>query len=70
MPWLRFTYCNNLILFAGQKFALNEEKCVISTLLRNFNIESTLKDEDTHPVSELILRPRDGIKIKLTKRTY
>ncbi|KAJ8271753.1 hypothetical protein COCON_G00106120 [Conger conger] len=52
----------------GQRFAIMEEKVVLASILRNFNIEATQKREDLHPLGELILRPQEGIWIKLEKR--
>jgi cytochrome P450 len=53
----------------GQKFALNEEKCVISTFLRSYKIHSIDKREDVKCVNELILRPHKGIHVTIEKRT-
>ncbi|XP_035274432.1 cytochrome P450 4V2 [Anguilla anguilla] len=52
----------------GQRFAIMEEKVVLASILRNFNIEATQKREDLHPLGELILRPEQGIWIKIEKR--
>ncbi|KAI3353377.1 hypothetical protein L3Q82_019910, partial [Scortum barcoo] len=52
----------------GQRFALMEEKVVLASVLRKFNIEACQKREELRPVGELILRPENGIWIKLTKR--
>lgn len=52
----------------GQKFALLEEKVVLSTLLRSYKFESTEKREDLVLMSELILRPKSGIRLKISKR--
>ena len=54
--------------FAGQKFAMNEEKVLLSSILRHYNIESVQKREELRPVGELILRPESGIIVKLSKR--
>ncbi|XP_043828921.1 cytochrome P450 4V2 [Dromiciops gliroides] len=53
----------------GQKFAMMEEKTVISWLLRRFWIESIQKREELGLMGELILRPNNGIWIKLKRRT-
>ncbi|XP_060081762.1 cytochrome P450 4V2-like [Ylistrum balloti] len=52
----------------GQRFALMEEKVMISSILRNFHIIATQKREDLSPVGELILRPEFGVDIKLKNR--
>ncbi|KAM5194429.1 cytochrome P450 4V2 [Mantella aurantiaca] len=49
----------------GQRFALMEEKVVLSTLLRHFWIIASQKREDLGLVGELILRPQAGIWIQL-----
>jgi len=53
----------------GQKFALMEEKVVLSTLLRKFRIKTTVNPEDSGPAWELILRPSKGAMVKLTPRS-
>lgn len=53
----------------GQRFALMEEKVVLASILRNFTVEACQKREDLQPVGELILRPEQGIWVKLEKRT-
>ncbi|XP_064601464.1 cytochrome P450 4F2-like [Liolophura sinensis] len=52
----------------GQNFAFNEEKVVISRIVKRFKI---ILDE-SHPVSlvpELVLRAKDGIKLKFIPRS-
>jgi hypothetical protein len=57
--------------FVGQKFALMEEKTVLATFLRKFHIESMETVEQCHPLSELILKPLNGFKVKIsTRRQY
>lgn len=53
----------------GQKFALIEEKVLLSSILRRFQLEAKQSCNDLHLVGELILRPRDGIWIELHHRT-
>ncbi|XP_027693100.1 cytochrome P450 4V2 [Vombatus ursinus] len=53
----------------GQKFAMMEEKTVISWVLRRFWVESIQKREELQLVGEMILRPKNGIWIKLKRRT-
>ncbi|PSN43038.1 Cytochrome P450 4C1 [Blattella germanica] len=50
----------------GQKFALLEEKMVLSSIVRNYKWE--VVGDEPEPLPELILRPNNGIHIKLTKR--
>ncbi|XP_063229996.1 cytochrome P450 4C1-like isoform X3 [Bacillus rossius redtenbacheri] len=52
----------------GKKFALLEEKAVLSSILRNFKVTSLDKREEVSLLVELILRPKNGLKIKLTPR--
>ena len=56
------------LYFTGQKFAMNEEKVMLSSILRNFHIESMQTREQLAPMTEIILRPQDGIFIQLTER--
>lgn len=52
----------------GQKFAILEEKAVISAVLRNYKIEAIDRREDLTLLGELILRPKDGLRLKITPR--
>lgn len=53
--------------FAGQKFAGYEMKCIISKIVRNF--ELFLNDHSELPIySELVLRCENGIVLKVNKR--
>ena len=55
-------------MLSGQKFALLEEKVILSTIFRNFNVKSTQKREELCPLLELMLKPANGIDVILTKR--
>ena len=53
----------------GQEFALNEEKVVLATILRNFELSL----DETKPVLKeylVILRPKDGLYLKLKRRVH
>ena len=50
----------------GQKFALLEEKMVLSYIIRNYKIQAV--GEIPKPVPELILRPNKGIHLKIAQR--
>jgi cytochrome P450 family 4 len=52
----------------GQKFAILEEKAVISAVLRKYKIEAVDRREDLTLLGELILRPKDGLAVRITPR--
>ncbi|XP_049628644.1 cytochrome P450 4V2-like [Suncus etruscus] len=52
----------------GQKFAMMEEKIVLSCILRKFWIESTQKREELGLIAKLVIRPANGIWIKLKRK--
>jgi len=52
----------------GQKFALLEEKTILSTIFRNFYVKSLDKREDIALVFELVLKSNDGIRLHFTPR--
>lgn len=52
----------------GQKFALLEEKAIVSTVLRNYKLTPLDRREDLTLMAELILRPKSGLCFTLQKR--
>ncbi|KAM3624068.1 uncharacterized protein V6R79_018603 [Siganus canaliculatus] len=52
----------------GQRFALMEEKVILSSILRNFSVEACQSREELQPIGDLILRPEKGIWIRLERR--
>ena len=52
----------------GQKFAMMNEKIVISSVLRKFKVKTRMKEEEIPLTSEVTLSPKDGIWISLEKR--
>ena len=50
----------------GQKFALLEEKMMLSYIIRHYKIEAV--GEEPIALPELILRPEKGIHLKITRR--
>ena len=59
-------YCN--CCYAGQKFAMMEEKVILSSILRRFRVTSLQTREELIPNGELILRSETGIKVRLERR--
>lgn len=52
----------------GQKFALLEEKSVVSSVLRKFKVRSANTRDEQRINHELITRPKDGIRLYLESR--
>ncbi|KAI7815338.1 cytochrome p450 [Rhyzopertha dominica] len=52
----------------GQKFAMNEEKTLIASIIRKYRVRAVEKQESVKLMSELILRPQEGIRITLEPR--
>jgi cytochrome P450 family 4 len=52
----------------GQKFALLEEKTVLSYILRHYQVQSLDRREDMKLLMELVLRPENGVKLILSPR--
>ncbi|KFO79690.1 Cytochrome P450 4V2, partial [Cuculus canorus] len=52
----------------GQRFAQMEEKALLALILRRFWVDSCQKPEELGITGELILRPNNGIWIKLKRR--
>jgi len=45
-----------------------EEKVILASIFRQFHVKAMDKPEDLTLLSELILRPRDGIRLRLSTR--
>ncbi|KAJ6650041.1 Cytochrome P450 4C1 [Pseudolycoriella hygida] len=52
----------------GQKFAMYEEKSVLSSIIRNYKVTSVEKRDEINLIAELILRSYEGINVKLERR--
>jgi cytochrome P450 len=52
----------------GQRFAILEEKSIVSSVVRNFKFKSMQKREDIKLLQEIILRPLNGIQLQLQRR--
>jgi cytochrome P450 family 4 len=52
----------------GQKFALLEEKTVLSYILRHYRFRSHDMREDITLLRELVLRPEEGIRLSIRPR--
>ncbi|CAI5450736.1 unnamed protein product [Caenorhabditis angaria] len=52
----------------GQKFALLEEKILLSWIFRRFIVESQTKFPDEIPIAELVLKPLNGTSVILKNR--
>lgn len=52
----------------GQKFAVSEEKIVISNILRRFTVRSLDPRDQVVVVSELVLRPKNGLRMQFIPR--
>lgn len=53
----------------GQRFAMLEMKCVISTILRHYKIIATEKTKSLVERADIVLRPIGGMYVRLEKRT-
>ncbi|CAD5231104.1 unnamed protein product [Bursaphelenchus xylophilus] len=54
----------------GQRFAMMEEKCVISQIMRRFRVKSLKKTHEMRVAAELIIRPMYGNDIKFERRQF
>ncbi|KAF8373191.1 hypothetical protein PRIPAC_79620 [Pristionchus pacificus] len=49
----------------GQRFAMYEEKIIISWIIRHFRLESSSTFQSNPAVVEIILKPKNGVKVEL-----
>ncbi len=62
MNWHRNLKCS------GQKFALLEEKAVLSAFFRRYRVQSIHDLNETRPLPEIILKPSRGFHVKIFNR--
>ena len=65
---INFSYQKFFVFPVGQKFALMEQKVVLATVLRKFEIKSLQKIDEMRFVGELVLRSVDGVHVTFKKR--
>ena len=58
----------NAANFLGQKFALMEEKTVLSHFFRRYRVEATISLFKNVPLPEIILKPARGIPVRVHSR--
>lgn len=56
-------------MFVGQKFAMNEEKTLLSTILRKYKVKAVETPESITMISEIILKPLHGMFVRLEPRS-
>ena len=55
---------------SGQRFAIMEEKVVLSSILRRLRVESKLRTDQMRVAAELIIRPMHGNHIRFHRRQF
>lgn len=56
------------MLFPGQKFASYEMKCIVSKIVRNFELSVSEKHAEMVVFAELVLRAHNGVILNVKKR--
>lgn len=67
-PFLYIPFAGGARNCIGQKFAQLEDKILLSHILRHFRVESKLSADDLQMSLELVLRPTQGLHVKLLPR--
>jgi cytochrome P450 family 4 len=53
----------------GQRFAMTEEKIILANIFRNFSIKSLDQRDQVQASAELVIRPKNPIRIKFELRS-
>ncbi|KAH8034295.1 hypothetical protein HPB51_022748 [Rhipicephalus microplus] len=69
-PFLYIPFAGGARNCIGQKFAQLEDKILLAQILRRFKVQSKTRNEDLQMSLELVLRPTQGLHIKLTPRDH
>lgn len=56
------------VFFLGQRFALLELKAAVSAIVQKFVLEADDTPETLKIGQEIVLRPKNGLKVKLKPR--
>ncbi|CAN7993830.1 unnamed protein product, partial [Ixodes hexagonus] len=67
-PFLYIPFAGGARNCIGQKFAQLEDKILLTHIMRRFKVESELPMEQLQMSMELVLRPTQGLSLKLTPR--
>lgn len=67
--YLKSFQVNFTFMILGQRFAMYEDKSVISTVLRKYKLEAITKPEEIIFNADLVLRPKYPIKIRFRHRS-
>eukprot|EP00090_Calanus_glacialis_P026770 TRINITY_DN42081_c0_g1_i1.p1 TRINITY_DN42081_c0_g1~~TRINITY_DN42081_c0_g1_i1.p1 ORF type:complete len:495 (+),score=97.38 TRINITY_DN42081_c0_g1_i1:91-1575(+) len=52
----------------GQKFAMMEEKVILSSILRRFNMKAEVQMKDILMAPEIVIKPRNGFPVNFERR--
>ena len=56
------------MIFHVFRFALMEEKIILTTILRKFDVAATTNLDDIPLLAELVIRPKKELLVKFTRR--
>ena len=56
------------MIFHVFRFALMEEKIILTTILRKFDVTATTNINNIPLLAELVLRPKNQLLVKFTRR--
>lgn len=58
----------DFLRFLGQKFAMYEEKTILASIVNRFKLTAVESMDNVKLTSDIILRPANGVLVKLEKR--
>ena len=65
-----YSFTSFIFFLLGRKYAMLKLKILLSTILRNFKISSSIPDDKFKLQADIILKRADGFKVQIEPRKW